>query len=157
MHLLDERPRRSCCGYPIIPQIRKILGGAAAFPDALSTASGPHPIRFRPASSRWCSHGSRVPALRASLRSRMVTEPPESGNVQLSQPTRQPASDSSPPSSRRAPGGGHPKQLDRDVVCTRGPNFPLSRLEGRLMCPACGNRSVTVVFAPPKNSQVVGR
>lgn len=44
------------------------------------------------------------------------------------------------------------KQLDLEtLVCTRGPNFPLSRLEGRLMCPACGNRRVTVVFEPPSN------
>src|SRR5271157_5673469 len=29
------------------------------------------------------------------------------------------------------------KQLDLEMlVCTRGPNFPLSRLETRLMCPA---------------------
>jgi hypothetical protein len=36
------------------------------------------------------------------------------------------------------------KQLDLDaLVCTRGPNFPLSRLESRLMCPACGSRRVT--------------
>jgi hypothetical protein len=47
------------------------------------------------------------------------------------------------------------KQLDLDtLVCTRGPNFPLSRLESRLMCPACGSRNVTVVFEPPSNSQV---
>jgi hypothetical protein len=39
------------------------------------------------------------------------------------------------------------KQLDLEtLVCTRGPNFPLSRLESRLMCPACGSRRVTVVF-----------
>ena len=44
------------------------------------------------------------------------------------------------------------KQLDVDtLVCTRGPNFPLSRLESRLMCPACGSRRVTVVFEPPTN------
>ena len=44
------------------------------------------------------------------------------------------------------------KQLDLEtLVCTRGPNFPLGRLEGRLMCPACGNRRVTVVFEPPSN------
>ena len=44
------------------------------------------------------------------------------------------------------------KQLDLDMlVCTRGPNFPLSRLESRLMCPACGGRNVTVVFEPPTN------
>jgi hypothetical protein len=36
----------------------------------------------------------------------------------------------------------------------RGPNFPLSRLESRLMCPACGSRRVTVVFEPPSNAQV---
>src|ERR1700691_454976 len=47
------------------------------------------------------------------------------------------------------------KQLDIDtLVCTRGPNFPLSRLESRLMCPAYGSRRVTVVFEPPSNYQV---
>jgi hypothetical protein len=47
------------------------------------------------------------------------------------------------------------KQLDLEtLVCTRGPNFPLGRLEGRLMCPACGNRRVTVVFEPPSNAHV---
>jgi hypothetical protein len=47
------------------------------------------------------------------------------------------------------------KQLDIDtLVCTRGPNFPLSRLESRLMCPACGSRRVTVVFEPPSNCEV---
>jgi hypothetical protein len=47
------------------------------------------------------------------------------------------------------------KQLDLDtLVCTRGPNFPLSRLESRLMCPACGSRDVAVVFEPPTNTQV---
>jgi len=31
------------------------------------------------------------------------------------------------------------KQLDLEtLVATRGPNFPLSRLESRLMCPSCG-------------------
>jgi hypothetical protein len=43
---------------------------------------------------------------------------------------------------------------DQPLVGTRGPNFPLSRLEPRLMCPACGNRRVTVVFEPPSNAQV---
>jgi hypothetical protein len=47
------------------------------------------------------------------------------------------------------------KHLDLDtLVCTRGPNFPLSRLESRLMCPACGSHSITVVFEPPTNRQV---
>ena len=45
------------------------------------------------------------------------------------------------------------KQLDLEtLVTTRGTNFPLSRLESRLMCPACGNRRVTVVFEPPSNA-----
>jgi hypothetical protein len=47
------------------------------------------------------------------------------------------------------------KQLDLEkLVATRGPNFPLSRLESRLMCPACGSRRVTLVFEPPTNRQV---
>ena len=46
-------------------------------------------------------------------------------------------------------------QLDLEtLVATRGPNFPLSRLEFRLMCPTCGNRRVTVLFEPPRNAQV---
>jgi hypothetical protein len=53
---------------------------------------------------------------------------------------------------------GYRKQLDLDtLVCTRGPNFPLSRLESRLMCPACGSRIVTVVFEPPTNREVRSR
>jgi hypothetical protein len=37
------------------------------------------------------------------------------------------------------------RQLDLEtLVATRGPNFPLSRLESRLMCPSCGSRRVTV-------------
>jgi len=47
------------------------------------------------------------------------------------------------------------KQLELEtLVCTRGPNFPLSRLETRLMCPACGNRRVTVVFEPSNAAQM---
>jgi hypothetical protein len=55
------------------------------------------------------------------------------------------------PSQRRDPcGGASTKQLDLEtLVATRGPNFPISRLESRLMCPSCGNRQVTVVFEPP--------
>jgi hypothetical protein len=62
---------------------------------------------------------------------------------------------------RRWPPGGHEvhpvyrKQLDLDtLVCTRGPNFPLSRLESRLMCPANGSHRVTIVFEPPTNREV---
>jgi hypothetical protein len=47
--------------------------------------------------------------------------------------------------------------LDLDtLVCPRGPRFPLSRLESRLMCPACGSRAITVVFEPPTHRQVGG-
>jgi hypothetical protein len=47
------------------------------------------------------------------------------------------------------------KLLDLEtLVCTRGPNFPLSRLESRLMCPSCRRRRVTVVFEPQVNAQV---
>jgi hypothetical protein len=49
------------------------------------------------------------------------------------------------------------KQLDLEtLVATRGLNFPLGRLEGRLMCPSCGNRRVTVVFEPPSNAAQMG-
>jgi hypothetical protein len=49
------------------------------------------------------------------------------------------------------------KQLDLEtLVATRGANFPLSRLETRLMCPACGNRRVVVVFEPPSNAARAG-
>jgi hypothetical protein len=42
------------------------------------------------------------------------------------------------------------KQLDLEtLVATRGPNFPLGRLEETLV-PCCGNRRVTVVFEPPQ-------
>jgi hypothetical protein len=37
------------------------------------------------------------------------------------------------------------------LVWTRGRNFPVSRLEGRLMCPRCGSRRVAVLFAIPPN------
>jgi hypothetical protein len=35
------------------------------------------------------------------------------------------------------------------LVWTRGPNFPLSRLESRLMCPQCGSRRVALIFEVP--------
>jgi hypothetical protein len=41
------------------------------------------------------------------------------------------------------------KQLDLEtLVATCGPNFPLGRLESRLMCPACRNRRAVAVFEP---------
>jgi hypothetical protein len=35
------------------------------------------------------------------------------------------------------------------LVWTRGPNFPISRLESRLMCPRCGSRHVVLMFSAP--------
>src|SRR5262249_27650505 len=39
------------------------------------------------------------------------------------------------------------------LVWTRGPNFPLSRLDARLMCPRCRSRRVAVLFEPPTVSK----
>lgn len=39
------------------------------------------------------------------------------------------------------------------LVWTRGRNFPLARLESRLMCPRCGSRRVVLIFQPPAQSQ----
>ena len=39
------------------------------------------------------------------------------------------------------------RELDLEtLVWTRGPNFPLSSLDGRLMCPRCRSRRVVVLF-----------
>ena len=41
-------------------------------------------------------------------------------------------------------------EFDLETLCwTRGNNFPLSRLESRMRCPACGVRDVTLMFIPP--------
>ena len=41
-------------------------------------------------------------------------------------------------------------QLDmQTLVWTRGPNFPLSSLESRLMCPQCGSRRVALIYDVP--------
>ena len=46
------------------------------------------------------------------------------------------------------------RELDLEtLVWTRGPNFPLSSLDGRLMCPRCRSRRVAVLFQPPKVSK----
>lgn len=37
------------------------------------------------------------------------------------------------------------------LVATRGRDFPLSMVAGRLRCPRCGSRSVAVVFMPPSD------
>jgi len=45
------------------------------------------------------------------------------------------------------------RELDVEtLVWTRGPNFPLSSLDGRLMCPRCRSRRVVVMFQPPRVS-----
>src|ERR1700755_2277068 len=50
------------------------------------------------------------------------------------------------------------RELDLEtLVWTRGPNFPLSSLDGRLMCPRCKSRRVAVLFQPPNLSNAVGR
>jgi len=35
------------------------------------------------------------------------------------------------------------------MLWTRGREMPLTALEGRLKCPACGSREVSVMFIPP--------
>src|SRR5262245_30389198 len=43
-------------------------------------------------------------------------------------------------------------RTDLDVATlawTRGRDFPLERLESRMMCPLCGSRRVAVLFQPP--------
>ena len=42
------------------------------------------------------------------------------------------------------------RELDLEtLVWTRGPNFPLSSLDARLMCRRCKSRRVAVLFQPP--------
>ena len=46
------------------------------------------------------------------------------------------------------------EELDmHTLVWTRGRNFPLARLESRLMCPRCGSRRVVLIFQPPAQPQ----
>jgi hypothetical protein len=46
------------------------------------------------------------------------------------------------------------RELDLDtLVWTRGPSFPLSSLDGRLMCPRCKSRRVAVMFQPPTTAK----
>jgi hypothetical protein len=48
----------------------------------------------------------------------------------------------------------HKYELDLPtLVWTRGPNFPISRLESRLMCPRCGSRHVVLMFSAPGESR----
>jgi hypothetical protein len=52
------------------------------------------------------------------------------------------------------------RELDPETLMwTRGPNFPLSSLDGRLMCPRCKSRRVAVLFQPPTISVgvIIGR
>ena len=43
------------------------------------------------------------------------------------------------------------------LVRTRGPNFPLSSLDGRLICPRCRSRRVVVMFQPPTTANAARR
>ena len=46
----------------------------------------------------------------------------------------------------------HSAYLDLPTMLwTRGREMPLTALEGRLKCPACGSREVSVMFIPPAN------
>jgi hypothetical protein len=48
------------------------------------------------------------------------------------------------------------RELDLEtLVWTRGPNMPLSSLDGRLMCPRCKSRRVAILFQPPTVSNAV--
>ena len=54
------------------------------------------------------------------------------------------------PSSKSSRECGYRRELEMEtLVCTRGRDFPLSRLESRLRCPRCGNRRIVVMFEPP--------
>ena len=49
-------------------------------------------------------------------------------------------------------------ELDmQTLVWTRGRAFPLSRLESRLRCPACGSRDVRLMFTVPREAQTARR
>ena len=44
------------------------------------------------------------------------------------------------------------QELDLEtLVCTRGPDFPLSKLQFRLRCLRCGSRHVAVRIGPPED------
>ncbi len=46
-------------------------------------------------------------------------------------------------------------KLDADLITliwTRGRDFPIARLEGRMKCPRCGGRQVLIAFQPPENA-----
>lgn len=36
------------------------------------------------------------------------------------------------------------------LAMTKGPNFPISMLGTRLMCPRCNGRAIAILFEPPK-------
>jgi hypothetical protein len=46
-------------------------------------------------------------------------------------------------------------RLDADLTTlmwTRGRDYPIARLEGRMKCPRCGSRQVLIAFQPPENA-----
>jgi hypothetical protein len=42
------------------------------------------------------------------------------------------------------------------LIWTRGAAFPISMLEGRLKCPACGSRKVVLLFDLPRSPAKAG-
>jgi hypothetical protein len=70
-------------------------------------------------------------------------------------PMRRPQDDRKDAKAMRRRRDRNQRDLDAPA-CPREPSLPLSRLESRLTCPACGGRSITVVFEPPIHRRVGG-
>jgi hypothetical protein len=48
------------------------------------------------------------------------------------------------------------RELDMEtLVCTRGRDFPLVKLDTRLRCPRCGSRRVSVGFIVPSGRTAI--
>lgn len=55
-----------------------------------------------------------------------------------------------PLTKKRTKDCGYSAELDLHTLAwTKGPNFPLSHLAHRLMCPRCDGKHVVVLFEPP--------
>ena len=58
---------------------------------------------------------------------------------------------------KRGPECLYQRELEVEtLVCTRGRDFPLSRLAERMRCPRCGSRRVAIVYAPPSGRSAAG-
>ena len=56
---------------------------------------------------------------------------------------------------RRIPECINRYELDMTTLLwTRGPNFPISQLAGRLMCTRCGSRQISLLFDIPRQPNV---